>query len=1070
MNDSVNLKFAMDLGNISSTLKKLTTNLQTTGKTGKNSFGGVTAKTKAANAKIVNLNKDLTRTNKLFASIGTGLSSLGTLIGIGSLYAVVDTLSNYINSAVAAIETQNLFTVALGESADAADEFVTSLSAATGLDYSNLQNAVGTYALLAKSMGFTTEQAETLSTSTTALALDISSLTNTSIEQVMADLKSGLLGQSETVYKYGVDVTEAGIKQEALAQGITKSVRNMSQGEKMALRYAVYIRTFTKDLGDGTSVVGDFARTINQPANQLKILSNQFITLGRSIGNIFIPILAKVLPYVNAIVSILIDAANALAKLFGFTKQVSKSGIGADSMVEDADNATEAIDGTTAAAKKLNKTILGIDELNLMAAQTDTASSDTGTSDTSSDSILDGLDLSAIENMFDGVSGVSEELKTKLEPILKRIAILVGVIGGMFLLWKISSGLVNILVNLPTTLYKIQKALTLIQASMQMFVGLALIIGGCVLAFVGLNGILKENETSWKNLALAVGGVLLAILGVAVISTALAPYAALIGGITLAFVGFKTAISSANPSLQTFLLTLSGIAIAAVALGFIFTPIVGIVGAIVAVLALIGVYIYKYRKQIADFFVMIGSKIADFAVWLFHKVGEIGWKVLSSIGTFFATLGTTIADFAVWLFNKVVDIGETVITSIGNFFTTIGNSIVTFVTETIPNFVTAFGEFMMELPNKIAYALGFAIGTLAKWALEFIAWSAENIPILIDNIKTFFMELPDKIYNAIITVKDKIVTWVSDLVSTIVTEVPKIINAVIDFFKELPSKIYDVIISVKDKIVIWASNVISTVRTEVTKIITAIVDFFKELPTKVYNAIIGVKDKLVTWGSDVITTVKTEVPKIINSIVDFFKDIPNKITTALTNLGSAFKDIGTFILKGIMKGLSDIGDEISSWCDSFVDGIQDGLGIHSPSVIMRDKVGKYLGEGIFVGLDNTKDLIVNSATSIADGVQGAFDSVTGLDTESLIPTEMSMNLGSATLTTKYNTETLSSVGENNDISASTISGVSGIISENNGNNNSNGNLNLYIEGVYSGTIQDYQRKNLRSGKVVIPIT
>ena len=96
--------------------------------------------------------------------------------------------------------------------------------------------------LLARSMGMSTKQAKTLSTTTAQLSTDLASLTNIPINQVMQDLRSGLIGQTETVYKYGMDLTEASLKTEAFRLGITKSVREMTQGEKMALRYSLMLK------------------------------------------------------------------------------------------------------------------------------------------------------------------------------------------------------------------------------------------------------------------------------------------------------------------------------------------------------------------------------------------------------------------------------------------------------------------------------------------------------------------------------------------------------------------------------------------------------------------------------------------------------------------------------------------------------------------------------------------------------------------------------------------------------------------------------------------------------------
>ena len=136
--------------------------------------------------------------------------------------------------------------------------------------------------------GLSAENASILAENTNRLALDLGALTNRSFTKVAEDLRSGLIGQSKTMYKYGIDVTEAAIKQEALNQGIKKSVRHMSQAEKMALRYSVMLK-------QSGLAHGDFANTINRPANQLRILSERFLTLGRSIGNLFIPILNSVL-------------------------------------------------------------------------------------------------------------------------------------------------------------------------------------------------------------------------------------------------------------------------------------------------------------------------------------------------------------------------------------------------------------------------------------------------------------------------------------------------------------------------------------------------------------------------------------------------------------------------------------------------------------------------------------------------------------------------------------------------------------------------------------------------------
>lgn len=335
---------------------------------------------------ISNINIDANRSRKLFndntkevtnfgKSFKTAMSVGATAALIGMTMKLGSAIGSTIKSSIDSVETQNLFNVSMGETAVETGKVIDKMSELYGLDPMNVRQAVGSFALLSRSMGMTADQGKTLSLSMYQLGTDLSSVMNIPIQQVMQDLKSGLLGQSETVYKYGMDVTEAAIKQEALNQGIAKSVRQMSQGEKMALRYSVMIKT-------GGIVMGDFAKTIEQPANQIKILQERMVTLSRSIGNIFMPMLEAVLPWLNAFVILLIELANAISAFFGFKAtgdENTKSGGNVFTDTEnDANAAGGAVGSATKAVQKFKATILGIDELNLMADQTEPSSSGGG--------------------------------------------------------------------------------------------------------------------------------------------------------------------------------------------------------------------------------------------------------------------------------------------------------------------------------------------------------------------------------------------------------------------------------------------------------------------------------------------------------------------------------------------------------------------------------------------------------------------------------------------------------------------------------------------------------------------
>lgn len=394
---------------LSSGLAKTKTAMMSADKTVTKGLGGWYNSIRKVNQATVNLNKDLNRANAGFKGFGKGIGGFGGIGKLGAIYMVSRSLIGYIQSSVDMIETQNLFNVSMRSTSEETGKLVTKMSELYGLDPTNLKNSIGTYSLLARSMGMGAEQSAKLATNTTQLALDLSSLMNIPIQQVMADLRSGLVGQSETVYKYGIDVTEAGLKAEAMAQGITKSVRNMSQGEKMALRASVMIK-------QGFLASGDFAKTLEQPANQLKILSERMVTFGRAVGSIFMPMLGVALPYLNAFVAVLTRGAQALASLFGYVAPKDQNlaeNVGAIS--EEADNATDSVNELANAVKNAT---LGIDELNVL----DKSTSSGGDEGVGSASIISQIDVGTYSSLMDTIKSKTNDLRDNMIQFFREFA------------------------------------------------------------------------------------------------------------------------------------------------------------------------------------------------------------------------------------------------------------------------------------------------------------------------------------------------------------------------------------------------------------------------------------------------------------------------------------------------------------------------------------------------------------------------------------------------------------------------------------------------------------------------
>lgn len=247
-------------------------------------------------------------------------------------------------------------------------------TASLGLDPEKTMQYQATFAQMASSMGDTSETALKLSDALTMIGADLASVRNMDFEDVWQDMASGLTGMSRAMDKYGINIRNANMQQELYNLGINTSISNLSQADKTILRTIIL-------LNNSKYAWADLSNTINQPANQIRMLQSNFASLGRTIGSLFIPILQTVLPYINAIVIAIQRMFAYIAKLLGIklSNFVSSTGgisVDTSNIADDMDNTSDSIDTANKNAKKLKKTlsVLSFDELNQLNDNSDSGS------------------------------------------------------------------------------------------------------------------------------------------------------------------------------------------------------------------------------------------------------------------------------------------------------------------------------------------------------------------------------------------------------------------------------------------------------------------------------------------------------------------------------------------------------------------------------------------------------------------------------------------------------------------------------------------------------------------------
>lgn len=462
------------------------------------------------------IQKLITSTEKYNASARKATSTTGQFtsglkaLNIAAVAITFRKIGHFIAQAVTESnkyqEDLNLFTVALGQYAAEAQNYAEKVSDVMGIDPAQWLRNQGVFNTLLTGFGDTAERAQLMSQNLTQLGYDISSFFNISIEDAMQKLQSGISGELEPLRRLGYDLSQARLEQTALNLGIKESVANMTQAEKAELRYYAIMTQVT-------TAQGDMARTLEAPANQLRILQAQLTQAARAIGNIFIPALNAILPYAIAVVQVIREIANALANLAGFKlTEVDYSGV--NSAAVGAGSLADNLDDAAGAAKKLKQYTAGFDELNVFAPNTGSGSGAGAGGAGGFD-----FDLPTYDFLGDAVQTRIGEIKKMIEDTLAEITTIV---SGFML--AVGAILVVTGVNIP--------------------LGVGLMAAGAVglAATVGLNWTAMSSELA-STLALitgVVGGFLLALGAIMAFSGANLPL-----GIALMALGGASLVSAA---------------------------------------------------------------------------------------------------------------------------------------------------------------------------------------------------------------------------------------------------------------------------------------------------------------------------------------------------------------------------------------------------------------------------------------------------------------------------------------------------------------------------------------------
>lgn len=294
-----------------------------------------------------------------------------------------------------------------------------------GLDPEKLMNYQATFGQMASSMGVASETALKLSNALTMIGADLASVKNLKFEDVWQDMASGMVGMSRTLDKYGVNIRNVNLQEKLYELGIDAKIAKLGQQDKALLRTIILLQS-TK------YAWGDMADTIGQPANQLRLLQANFANLARTIGNLLLPIVSKVLPYINALVIAIQRLFTWIGgllgiKIGGFSSSVGSAATDFGDMEDAADGIADSTGDAAKNTKKMADNLQGFDKLNVVNSQKDSGSGGSGSGGGAGGLLDDAFNDAfaeyqlAWDKAFANMENSAQELADKITRAFQRI-------------------------------------------------------------------------------------------------------------------------------------------------------------------------------------------------------------------------------------------------------------------------------------------------------------------------------------------------------------------------------------------------------------------------------------------------------------------------------------------------------------------------------------------------------------------------------------------------------------------------------------------------------------------------
>lgn len=862
--------------------------------------------------------------SELKAGLGRVLKKIGiAMLAAFSVKKLVDFSKQCIEFGSDLEEVQNVVDVTFPRMSKQVDAFAKDAIKSFGLSETMAKRFTGTFGAMAKAFGFSEKSAYEMSTALTGLAGDVASFYNISQDEAYTKLKSVFTGETESLKDLGVVMTQTALDSYALANGYGKTTAKMTEAEKVALRYK-----FVQDQLSASA--GDFIRTSDSWANQVRVLQLQFDSLKATIGQGLINALTPVIKVINTIIGSLMSLANAFktfTEVFSGKKgsgvSVSSAAKGMDLLADSAANAGTAAAGAGSAAKKAAKDMkgisTGIDEFNIIQAP-DSGSSGEGSGTGASGYESDNFNTEEQES-------TSDTLADKFQGLLDKFNILKNQFAAGF---KIGFGGTSVLESVRKHLDGIKESLagifmdeTVQQAVNRFNILLAGNLGkvagavasiGATIADNLLGGIdkyLAENSEFIKNKLINIfdiSGRIITIAGD--VSRAVAEIFAVFRIDKFKEISESIIEAFSNTALNLLELFLR---IADDVARFFAQPIIDNKDRIITALSSLAEYSAPLGRLVADTFTYIGQKLNNLYSGIISPVIALLTSIISGF------LELLLDAYNLWI--------APVLEKVGASIDELRNGPLKGLVESFDNLCSVLGQFVHTAVAAMIEVWESKLKPFAKWFLEVLApYIQRAFELSIDSITNalaIVIEVVSSIISAFASVLSFItenfnVTW-KDLWMLAAAYFKDVWNDICSFAEDLWEQMRALALSIFLYICNALAEIWNSIRNTIEETWSGIRQWISEtwqaISDKASDIFTAIRDKL----SGIWDSVKYTIEEAWNAIKEWFSEIWQKIKDVFNP--DEMMEVGRSFMNKLWDGMKSIWEEITGWLGSIGESI-----------------------------------------------------------------------------------------------------------------------------------------------------